>query len=181
MAQTTDSTPAEARVLVDFVNTLDIDDDIEQIGSPTELESWLSDHGLMQGGSAGPDDVALAHRVRESLRALMHANNGEALDAAALEELNSLSGETPLVLRFNTDGSSELAPGAEGAAAGLTRLMGNVYALMAEGKWQRVKACPAEQCEWAFYDQSKNRSRTWCSMEVCGNRSKARTYRHRHT
>ncbi|MFL5827373.1 MAG: CGNR zinc finger domain-containing protein [Thermoleophilaceae bacterium] len=181
MAQQTDNTPARAQVLVDFVNTLDIDDGIEQIGAPAELESWLTEHGLMQGGSARAEDVALAHRVRESLRALMHANNGEELDASALEELNSLSGETPLVLRFNPDGSTDLAPGAEGAAAGLTRLMGNVYALMAEGKWQRVKACPADQCEWAFYDQSKNRSRTWCSMEVCGNRSKARAYRRRHT
>ncbi|HEX8855524.1 MAG TPA: CGNR zinc finger domain-containing protein [Thermoleophilaceae bacterium] len=181
MAQQTDSTPAEAQLLVDFVNTLDIDDDIEQIGSPDELAAWLGEHGLMQGGSARPEDVALAQRVRESLRALMHANNGEPLDPDAVDELNKLSVETPLVLRFSSDGSTELAPGAEGAAAGLTRLMGNVYALMAEGKWQRVKACPADSCEWAFYDQSKNRSRTWCSMEVCGNRSKARAYRRRHT
>ena len=31
-----------------------------------------------------------------------------------------------------------------------------------------------------FYDQSRNRSRAWCSMEVCGNREKARSFRVRH-
>jgi predicted RNA-binding Zn ribbon-like protein len=39
--------------------------------------------------------------------------------------------------------------------------------------------CAAEDCRWAFYDRSRNRSRTWCSMEECGNRAKARSYRAR--
>jgi predicted RNA-binding Zn ribbon-like protein len=42
-----------------------------------------------------------------------------------------------------------------------------------------MKACADDECEWAFYDSSKNRSRTWCSMEVCGNRAKTRAYRAR--
>ena len=47
------------------------------------------------------------------------------------------------------------------------------------GAWPRVKACAAEECQWAFYDTSRNRSRTWCSMDVCGNREKTRRYRGR--
>jgi predicted RNA-binding Zn ribbon-like protein len=27
------------------------------------------------------------------------------------------------------------------------------------GEWERVKICPAGDCLWAFYDQSRNRSR----------------------
>ena len=50
---------------------------------------------------------------------------------------------------------------------------------MADGTWPRLKACAAHNCEWAFYDTSKNRSRTWCNMAVCGNREKARAYRQR--
>jgi predicted RNA-binding Zn ribbon-like protein len=51
---------------------------------------------------------------------------------------------------------------------------------MRDGTWDRMKACRADDCEWAFYDSSRNRSGTWCSMEVCGNRAKARAFRARH-
>jgi predicted RNA-binding Zn ribbon-like protein len=37
-----------------------------------------------------------------------------------------------------------------------------------------MKAC--RQCEYAFYDRSKNRSATWCAMSICGNRTKNRAY-----
>jgi predicted RNA-binding Zn ribbon-like protein len=47
------------------------------------------------------------------------------------------------------------------------------------GQWERVKICPADDCRWAFYDRSRNHSRTWCSMQVCGNREKARSWRDR--
>ena len=46
-----------------------------------------------------------------------------------------------------------------------------------DGTWSRLKACPGEGCAWAFYDRSRNGSRTWCSMAVCGNRVKTRRYR----
>jgi predicted RNA-binding Zn ribbon-like protein len=50
---------------------------------------------------------------------------------------------------------------------------------MSDGTWARVKACRAEDCRWAFYDFSRNRSGTWCDMAVCGNRAKVRAYRAR--
>ncbi len=43
----------------------------------------------------------------------------------------------------------------------------------------RIKTCPGENCGWKFLDQSKNRSRRWCDMTVCGNVAKARKYRAR--
>jgi predicted RNA-binding Zn ribbon-like protein len=48
---------------------------------------------------------------------------------------------------------------------------------MGDGTWRRLKACHAETCRWVYYDRSRNESRRWCSMEICGNRSKARSYR----
>jgi len=53
------------------------------------------------------------------------------------------------------------------------------YESMVAGTWSRLKVCPADDCQWAFYDHSKNRSGTWCSMKVCGNRAKVRRYRER--
>ncbi|MFI7640758.1 CGNR zinc finger domain-containing protein [Nonomuraea sp. NPDC049400] len=32
---------------------------------------------------------------------------------------------------------------------------------------------------WAYYDHSRNRRRTWCSMDICGNRAEARASHHR--
>ncbi len=41
----------------------------------------------------------------------------------------------------------------------------------------RVKVCG--NCGWLFIDRSKNRSRIWCDMAVCGNRRKASRHYHR--
>jgi predicted RNA-binding Zn ribbon-like protein len=38
----------------------------------------------------------------------------------------------------------------------------------------RVKMCPGRDCGWLFLDRSKNRSRRWCSMDICGSRDKMR-------
>lgn len=45
--------------------------------------------------------------------------------------------------------------------------------------WPRLKACTDDGCQWAFYDATRNRSRTWCSMDVWGKREKTRRYRQR--
>ncbi|MBV9171519.1 MAG: ABATE domain-containing protein [Chloroflexi bacterium] len=39
-----------------------------------------------------------------------------------------------------------------------------------------VRQCGGSTCEWLFLDNSKNRSRQWCSMQSCGNREKARRH-----
>jgi predicted RNA-binding Zn ribbon-like protein len=67
-------------------------------------------------------------------------------------------------------------PGIDGA---LGRVVAIVFRSMADGTWERLKACREGDCEWAFYDWSKNRSGAWCDMAVCGNRAKARAYRER--
>jgi predicted RNA-binding Zn ribbon-like protein len=41
---------------------------------------------------------------------------------------------------------------------------------------QSIRQCDAETCRWFFIDRSKNRSRRWCDMKVCGNRAKARKF-----
>jgi predicted RNA-binding Zn ribbon-like protein len=70
-------------------------------------------------------------------------------------------------------------PRAAGIGRAFGRLLGIVARAQAAGTWERLKACPWHTCHVAFYDHSRNRSRTWCSMAVCGNRAKAQTYRRR--
>ena len=47
---------------------------------------------------------------------------------------------------------------------------------MAEGDPTRLKQCPGEHCGWVFFDMTKNKSRRWCEMSVCGNRAKAKAH-----
>jgi predicted RNA-binding Zn ribbon-like protein len=52
--------------------------------------------------------------------------------------------------------------------------------LMTSDRPLRVRACGAEDCRWLFLDTSRNHTRRWCKMEVCGNRMKARRFQARH-
>jgi len=51
--------------------------------------------------------------------------------------------------------------------------------LLIEGEPKRIKECGGENCNWLFYDASRNRSRRWCDMKDCGNRAKQRRHRRR--
>jgi predicted RNA-binding Zn ribbon-like protein len=114
--------------------------------------------------------------LREALRALLLANHGGAPDAGAVA---TLDGAGRLAVAFDAEGRAELVP-AEGGVDGVAgALLAIVARAQADGTWPRLKACPADSCGWAFYDRSRNRSRTWCAMSVCGNRAKARSYRAR--
>jgi predicted RNA-binding Zn ribbon-like protein len=48
--------------------------------------------------------------------------------------------------------------------------------ILRESDPARLKQCPGEHCGWVFFDMTKNRSRRWCDMSVCGNRAKAKAH-----
>lgn len=54
--------------------------------------------------------------------------------------------------------------------------------LLTSPRLSRVRTCAAPGCGWLFVDLSRNRSRRWCDMRVCGNRAKVRRFyaRRRH-
>ncbi len=52
--------------------------------------------------------------------------------------------------------------------------------LLMSATMERVRACAADTCRWLFLDTSRNHSRRWCDMKVCGNRVKARRFQARH-
>ena len=152
----------------------------EAIGDPDSLRSWLSRRGLLADGErVGEADVARAKEVRKALRSLLAANNGRGADAAAIRALNLATERARLTVRFGADGRATLEPGAGGVDGALGRVLAAVHASMEEGTWGRLKSCANATCGWVFYDRSKNRSGRWCSMEVCGNRTKTRAYRRR--
>jgi predicted RNA-binding Zn ribbon-like protein len=146
----------------DFVNTYDVEEDRD------EIEQWLADGGF---------DVTLreAVRVREAIRELLLANNGLPADVdGATRVLDAAARRAGLVVRFAAGRMRIVADG------GLGVVLGALAEAMSSRDWPRLKACRADTCHWVFVDHAKNRSRTWCSMSVCGNRRKAQRFRERH-
>jgi predicted RNA-binding Zn ribbon-like protein len=165
----------------DFVNTLDFETGIDTIASPDELAMWLSEQGLVDDlVEPSDEEVADAIAVREAIRELLLANNGVDADAAAASKtLEEAGRKAHLGVRFE-EGRPVLAPEGDGARAAIGRIVATVAELAPADEWKRLKTCRDEHCRVAFYDKSRNRSRAWCSMEVCGNREKARSFRQRH-
>jgi predicted RNA-binding Zn ribbon-like protein len=174
--------PVHLEVVKRFVNTLDIETGADELTDPAALRSWLIAADLLPDLSPAlrRRDVAKAVAVREALRAvLLSHHTGEPADPAAVATLNEAATKAPVVVQLESDGAATLEPAGTGIDAAVGRLLGAVHLAIADGSWCRLKACRLESCQWAFFDGSKNRSGSWCSMAVCGNRSKASAYRAR--
>ena len=170
---------AEADLLVEFVNTRDIEEETDSIADPGLLETWIAARTGEYAGELDREDVERTSALRESLRALMLANNGKGADPAALVPLREAAERTRIRTAFGADGRLELAPARSGLSGFEARLLLAIERLQSHGAWPRLKACTVDDCQWAFYDSTRNHSRTWCSMDVCGNREKTRRYRER--
>jgi predicted RNA-binding Zn ribbon-like protein len=173
--------PGQLELVRQFVNTLDIEMDADELESPAALGSWLGERDLLpQGTKVGRGALRRAIELREALRQLLLANNGAPLEPHAIETLNRAISDAALAVSFDLDeGRPALAVKGSGPGAVVAPIVAIVYEAMVNGTWERLKACQADDCLAAFYDQSKNRSGTWCNMAVCGNRAKVRAYRER--
>ena len=173
--------PAPLDLVQDFVNTEVPDWNQDDLATPDALGAWLRDRGLTGPADGVDGDLFVAARaLRSALRELALANTlGEPLPAERRATIDAALGAFPLVVRAAEDGVG-LAPGGTGAERGLATLVAIVAESRAGGAWDRLKACRQETCGWLFYDSSRNRSSSWCSMQICGNREKSKAYRRRH-
>ena len=173
--------PHDLDLVIDFVNTLDIERGSDELAEPRALGAWLRERKLLRR-RAGPDagEHRQALELREALRTLMLAHNGDAGASRAGRTLERVAREGALGVHFGEDGALALAAADGGYGGALARLLVPVAHAIEDGSWERVKACRAPDCTWAFYDRSRNRSGVWCEMAVCGNRTKVRAYRDRH-
>jgi predicted RNA-binding Zn ribbon-like protein len=163
-----------------FVNSVDLESGEDELASPEALRRWLAERGLLEVGQPVSEaDLERAVDVREGLRAVLLLNNGLPFDGRKVERLDQAARRAGVRLRFRPGEDPELVPATTGVDGAIARLMAIVTSAVERGTWQRLKACPREDCEWAFYDRSKNRSGRWCQMEVCGNLEKARAFRER--
>ena len=172
--------PGRLRLVQEFINTNDLLTQTEELASPGHLHRWLDNHNLL--GTDEPVSEANLQQaliMRKSLHAMLITNNGATLNAEAIAMLNSIAHTYHLWVRFSSDGQAQLEPSTSGVDGALSQLLAIIYSTMVDGTWMRLKACHNSECHYVFYDYSKNRSAIWCTMAICGNRLKTRTYRQR--
>jgi predicted RNA-binding Zn ribbon-like protein len=176
--------PGDLRIVQLFVNSRDIEEGTEQFESPDTLSLWLYQHGLTtRRAKMNQRDLERALSFRESLRAMALANNGQAMRPATAEELRRELGRLRFRVELNPAGELRFKSPRGGVDEALGRLVAIVSEEMIRGRWHRMKACARDVCRWVFYDHSRNRTGTWCSMSICGSRTKVNAYywRHRRT
>jgi predicted RNA-binding Zn ribbon-like protein len=175
--------PGDLELIRSFVNTLDVEDGTDDVGTPEALAAWLAANDLLPSrGKASAAEHRRALALREAFReVLLGHHGGYDTDPGAVATLESTARRARLEVRFGDDATARPEPASDGVDGALGRLLAIVAEAQRDGTWQRLKSCPADTCRWAFYDRSRNRSAVWCNMAVCGNRNKVRNYRERHT
>jgi len=177
---------------LDFCNTLagwNESEAHDYLATYTHLAVWAREIGLVDARSTtraldGADDdprgatrqLARARSLRSALyAACTDPTSDAAWDAVATEARAAAS---QAVLRRDT------APGRRWSISddvGLERpvleLAREAADLLAGTDLRHVRACPGAHCGWLFADPSGRRR--WCTMEVCGNRAKARRHAER--
>jgi predicted RNA-binding Zn ribbon-like protein len=187
---------------LDLVNSLD-----DRFAAPGPAER-LTDYGALLGFAVqaglldarrarqlGRTAPAVAERVlravrelREALAATLYAHvGGRAMPAADLRVLERHFGSAAQHRELRWRGSRgrgslgwDFGRCAQRPELPLWLLALSAADLMTSESLARVSSCGADSCRWLFLDTSRNHTRRWCDMRVCGNRMKARRFQARH-
>lgn len=164
-----------------LADSIDSEDEEEKIGDVASARGWLVGLGLASSSiEISKAELARLHALRRSIRALIEANSMDAADGDAGADLAAIAARHPVPVSVDREGRVGLDLDPAGSVDTLiAQMIGIVMQAQVEGTWERLKICAADSCRWAFFDASKNRGGHWCSMEVCGNREKNRSYRER--
>ncbi len=187
------------RLCLDFANTVSTRSEVlhrEYLTNYNDLVSWSSQAGILaeeeaealQGWAVSHSDLAAsvlerAIAQRELIYQIFAAvADGRRPRQGALESLN--------VAIRKAFSRLEISPGADGfrwmwTVEGddpermLWPIVRSAAELLTSEDLGRVRACARDGCDWLFVDLSKNQSRRWCSMEMCGSRVKSQRYYYR--
>jgi predicted RNA-binding Zn ribbon-like protein len=133
-------------------------------------------------GSAGARALARCKELREALAEIFYARlDGRKPSTAARNTLERYFQEARLKQKLNWKQSPRLEWGWSGMERDpelpVWALAMSASHLMTSEAVPRVRACDNTECRWLFLDTSKNHTRRWCDMKVCGNRMKARRFK----
>lgn len=128
--------------------------------------------------------LAAARELREALSELLYS----AVDAQkpASDALKSLEkffkrAHAHRSLHWSATGASwSFSDAAQPAEFPLWQLALHAEQLVTSEQLALLRACAKPDCRWLFLDTSKNHTRRWCDMKLCGNRMKARRFKAQH-
>jgi predicted RNA-binding Zn ribbon-like protein len=167
------------QLAVDLANTAGADRE-ERLPDAAALQALLDarPHNSLQ--VTGPDDVAAVQRLRTRLRRVFETDdeteavailNALLAEAGALPQLTDHDGE-PWHLHFTPPDAPLVHRLAAETAMGLA-------VVLRDGGFDRLRVCAQGDCDDAFVDASRNRSRRFCDPATCGNRAHVAAYRAR--
>jgi predicted RNA-binding Zn ribbon-like protein len=154
---------------------------VDDIATPELLAEWLRARDLVSSDAiVDAGSFVRARALRDVLRELAKRNTGDAEPDDALRAAFALlAADTPLRVGLGERGDVTLQPADDGVNGAFAQILSRVFEAQASGVWKRLKSCPGPHCGGLFYDASRNGSSTWCSMSICGNRTKTAAYRER--
>ncbi len=163
---------------------------LNHIQSAADVTIWAKHAGVIDEKRILPETDAGQHelfRQGTELRETIYQINsiqatGGTPSAELVQSLASAHSKTLQSARLTfTDGKYSWQWKAESTIS--DEILGPIaeaaISLLMQGDPKRIKQCQGQHCGWLFYDASKNNSRHWCDMSVCGNRSKIKAYRQR--
>ena len=164
-----------------FLNTSDFGEGADLLADPDAARRWLVDAGLLDPKAPlGASDLELARDVREAIRGVLVTGRADGGDGPDLTSLRRLTEANLARMTVGADGMLGLESAEDGSlGCGLFDLLLIARQAQQNGTWTRLKVCANSECQWAFYDRSRNQQGNWCDMAVCGNRLKNRQLRAR--
>ncbi|MBS0419923.1 MAG: CGNR zinc finger domain-containing protein [Proteobacteria bacterium] len=187
---------------LDFVNTLDnrfVDSgpsellpryaDLLAFVEQTALVSTRAVNGLTDRADSprARKVLAQAHTLREALAAVVYASAATA-DSMSVLETACKAAQQHQELEWKRNGTTDGSAWQAGWKWGRSEtelelpvwaLAKSAMELLTSPVVQHVRTCKSDTCRWVFLDTSKNHSRRWCDMKICGNRMKARRFQAR--
>jgi predicted RNA-binding Zn ribbon-like protein len=177
---------------IDFINTEVVDQGqrVDLLANFGDLLEWMVRANLMGRAQAARVDrwsnarkagaLKAAKEFRSLIRDLVdHLARGKSVPEPVLSEINRrlrrVSGH-PQIFRSGRSFSKMLESEFRQPAHLLAALAESAADLLCNHDVALVKKCKNPACILYFYDTSKNHSRNWCSMEICGNRMKVASY-----
>ncbi len=150
----------------------------ERLHAPADLTAWLTGRFGRLAAEASAGDLTRAIRLRAAVTRLARAlADGRRPAPEDIDALNAMAARPPLAPHLA--GGTAPAPSATVAGA-LSTIARDAIGTFAAGTG-RLRRCTAGDCALIFFDASRPNARRWCSMKRCGNRTKVRSYRSRHT
>ena len=161
-------TDASVRLMVELANSYDArQDPPERLPDTVTVTDFLRRHRMLGPNTVGQHDVTELHQLRARIRRVFEASD----ETVALAELNALladAGVTPWIARTPAGREIFFAPSEAPLARRVTCDAGLGLAMMMVDHADRLKTCTAPGCTNVFVDESRNRSRRWCSERCSG-------------